>query len=108
MDPEIIALTVGIPGWPLALSRLAASLVLSLGAGYLTLLLTRLGYCRRSLPGEETSPTKASVCCSASAIRPAVSVRPAPTPLVRSVAGPTFAGLTRSLKGVDNLCPPTV
>ena len=41
MDPEIFALSVGILGWPLALARLAATLALSLGAGYITLVLTR-------------------------------------------------------------------
>ncbi len=41
MDPEIFALSVGILGWPLALARLAATLALSLGAGYITLLLTQ-------------------------------------------------------------------
>jgi uncharacterized protein len=43
MDPEMFALTVATLGWPLALARLAATLVLSLGAGYLTLALTRSG-----------------------------------------------------------------
>jgi uncharacterized membrane protein YraQ (UPF0718 family) len=43
MDPEIFALSVGFLGWPLAVARLLATLVLSLGAGYLTLLLTRGG-----------------------------------------------------------------
>ena len=41
MDPEIFALTVGILGWPIAVVRLVATLLLSLGAGYVTLLLTR-------------------------------------------------------------------
>jgi hypothetical protein len=41
MDPEIFALSVGILGWPLALVRLAATLALSLGAGYITLALTQ-------------------------------------------------------------------
>ncbi len=41
MDPEIFALTVGILGWPIAIARLVATLALSLGAGYLTLLVTR-------------------------------------------------------------------
>ncbi len=40
MDPEIFTLSVGILGWPLAFARLAATLVLSLAAGYLTLALT--------------------------------------------------------------------
>jgi uncharacterized membrane protein YraQ (UPF0718 family) len=43
MDPEKFALTVSLMGWPLAVARLAATLVLSLGAGYLTLVLTRGG-----------------------------------------------------------------
>jgi hypothetical protein len=51
MDPEIFALSVGILGWPLALARLAATLALSLGAGYITLLLTQ----RLSLEGIRSS-----------------------------------------------------
>ncbi|OGL07635.1 MAG: hypothetical protein A3I14_03555 [Candidatus Rokubacteria bacterium RIFCSPLOWO2_02_FULL_73_56] len=43
MDPEIFVLTVATLGWPLALARLGATLALSLGAGALTLLLTRAG-----------------------------------------------------------------
>ena len=66
MDPEIFTLTVGILGWPLALSRLGASLSLSLAAGYLTLLLCRLGYFRRILPEkQETDLRQASACCKA-------------------------------------------
>ena len=41
MDPEVFALSVGFLGWPLAVARLLATLLLSLGAGYLTLALTR-------------------------------------------------------------------
>jgi uncharacterized membrane protein YraQ (UPF0718 family) len=36
MDPEIFFLSVGLIGWKLAIWRLAATLVLSLGAGFLT------------------------------------------------------------------------
>ena len=43
MDPEIFALTVGILGWPIAVVRLMATLLLSLGAGYATLVLSRAG-----------------------------------------------------------------
>lgn len=43
MDPEIFALSVGTLGWQLALIRLGGALLLSLGAGYLTLLVQRLG-----------------------------------------------------------------
>jgi uncharacterized protein len=65
MDPEIFTLTVGILGWPLALSRLGASLALSLGAGYLTLLLCRLGYFSQILPEatDESHQLKVSACC---------------------------------------------
>jgi uncharacterized protein len=66
MDPEIFTLTVGILGWPLALSRLGASLALSLAAGYLTLLLCRLGYFRQILPDkQERDLQAASACCKA-------------------------------------------
>jgi uncharacterized membrane protein YraQ (UPF0718 family) len=43
MDPEMFALTVATLGWPLAIVRLGATLVLSLAAGYLTLVLQRGG-----------------------------------------------------------------
>jgi hypothetical protein len=39
MDPEIFFLSVGMIGWELAIWRLAATLVLSLGAGFITHLL---------------------------------------------------------------------
>jgi uncharacterized protein len=43
MDPEIFALSVGMLGWPLAVARLLTTLALSLGVGYLTLMLVRSG-----------------------------------------------------------------
>jgi len=43
MDPEKFALTVSMLGWPLAVARLAATLALSVGAGYLTVALVRAG-----------------------------------------------------------------
>jgi uncharacterized protein len=43
MDPEKFALTVSMLGWPLAVARLASTLALSLGAGYLTVALVRAG-----------------------------------------------------------------
>lgn len=76
MDPEIFTLTVGILGWPLALSRLGASLALSLGAGYLTLMLCRLGYFRKILPddGTDPHPQQSTSCCTAAAEKPPVPV----------------------------------
>ncbi len=94
MDPEIFTLTVGILGWPLALSRLGSSLALSLGAGYLTLLLTRLGYFRQILPGEEgkSAPTPAAACCSAPAQTSPVLVGLATAPAACCSAGQAPVG----------------
>ena len=44
MDPEIFSLSVAMLGWPLACARLSATLILSLGAGFVTLALTRSGW----------------------------------------------------------------
>lgn len=75
MDPEIFTLSVGILGWPLALSRLGASLALSLGAGYLTMALCRMGFFRQILPNEETDhPKKTAPCCAAPADAPSARV----------------------------------
>lgn len=67
MDPEIFALTVGVLGWPLAVTRLLATLALSLGAGYLTLLLTQTSWVSwaKSLIQKQTD--NAAVCCATSA-----------------------------------------
>lgn len=64
MDPEMFALTVATLGWPLALARLAATIVLSLGAGYVTLAFTRGGLLgsdilrRREAPVPAPSPAR--------------------------------------------------
>ena len=63
MDPEIFALTVGMLGWPLAVTRLVATLVLSLGAGYLTLLLTRSGVLGKVLR-RQPEAKRTDDCCS--------------------------------------------
>jgi len=44
MDPEIFFLSVGMIGWELAIWRLAATLVLSLSAGFITHLLMQNGW----------------------------------------------------------------
>src|SRR5215207_8432014 len=66
MYPEIFALSVGFLGWPLAVARLVATLVLSLGAGYLTLLLTRGGLLGKVLRRDEpeTRPEGTEGCCA--------------------------------------------
>ncbi len=55
MDPEIFALSVGVLGWPMAIARLGATLVVSLGAGFLTMALSRSRWLREVLPVMQTS-----------------------------------------------------
>ena len=76
MDPEIFTLTIGILGWPLALARLGASLTLSLAAGYLTLLLCRMGFFSRILPGEgeQSHQLQVSACCKAQREAPLIPI----------------------------------
>jgi uncharacterized membrane protein YraQ (UPF0718 family) len=49
MDPEIFFLSVGLIGWKLAIWRLAATLVLSLGAGFLTHAMMARGWLGRQI-----------------------------------------------------------
>jgi uncharacterized membrane protein YraQ (UPF0718 family) len=83
MDPEIFTLSVGILGWPLALARLGATLVLSLAAGFITLALTNSGILAQVLPGGKRRTTALDT-------RPATANGPAPGmagPLVLKVSG---------------------
>src|SRR5215218_651758 len=84
MDPEIFALSVGLLGWPPAVARLVATLILSLGAGYLTLLLTRSGLLGKVLRREEPEarPDEAGGCCVPE--RPALA---GPVPVSAKLAG---------------------
>src|SRR5215211_3906865 len=73
MDPEIFALSVCFLGWPLAVARLLATLILSLGAGYLTLLLTRGGLLGKVLRRAEPEglPEGTEGCCALETPAPA-------------------------------------
>lgn len=66
MDPEILVLSAGILGWPLALTRLGATLLLSLAAGYATLALGRTSLLQQVLPGSQlpSRPAAAETCCA--------------------------------------------
>ena len=97
MDPEFFALSVGMLGWPLALARLLGALALSLGAGYLTLMLVRSGL----LGGKvlrwgafekygKDETTGAEGCCKASASREPVLVSVGSKPV--PIAGTTTEG----------------
>ncbi|UCG26097.1 MAG: permease, partial [Chloroflexota bacterium] len=71
MDPEIFTLSVGVLGWPLAITRLVATLVLSLAAGFLTLALTNTAWLAQVLPGREKRAVAASAA-SPTLVTPAV------------------------------------
>jgi len=59
MDPEIFFLSVGTIGWELAVWRLAATLVLSLGAGFITQWLMDIGWLGRDvLRSKKTAPLR--------------------------------------------------
>ncbi len=87
MDPEIFALTVGMLGWPLAVTRLAATLVLSLSAGYLTMALTNAGLIGKVLRRTEAAEMTDG-CCS-------TEQRPAPQPVPVGVGAMPAASRAR-------------
>jgi uncharacterized membrane protein YraQ (UPF0718 family) len=61
MDPEIFFLSVGMIGWPLALWRLAATLLLSFGAGLITHLAMEKGWLGQSiLRSRKSTPVESS------------------------------------------------
>lgn len=76
MDPEIFALSVGFLGWDLAAIRLISTLLLSLGAGYLTLALTRGGLLGKVLRREQSDaePEGSGDRCTAETPSPAPPV----------------------------------
>ena len=110
MDPEVFALSVGMLGWPLAVARLLATLVLSLGAGYLTLTLVRGGFLggkvlRRGVLEKygEDETEAGEGCCEASAPRElalvAVGSKPLPDETYSRCAGsPALSVQTRIIR----------
>jgi len=102
MDPEKFALTVSMLGWPLAVARLAATLVLSLGAGYLTVALVRAGLLgtnvlrqSASLQASETKSRRLPVISGASDAAPPPSCCAPAEPAV------TYASLAQRLRHID-------
>jgi uncharacterized membrane protein YraQ (UPF0718 family) len=84
MDPEIFALSAGFLGWPLAVTRLVATLILSLAAGYLTLLLARSGFLKGAvLRRTPEAKEETSGCCSSEQ-----TIIPAKQPVLVGI-GPT-------------------
>jgi uncharacterized protein len=82
MDPEIFALSVGTLGWPLAILRLAAALIFSLGGGYITLALVR----GRVITG---SPLKDEIAVSAT--KPTCTCESESAPSRMAIRLPVFA-----------------
>jgi hypothetical protein len=71
MDPEILFMSAGMVGWDLALWRLGATLVMSFGAGLLTLLLERGGLLARGIlrePGAGRLPLPPAVPAQGAAL----------------------------------------
>jgi uncharacterized membrane protein YraQ (UPF0718 family) len=79
MDPEIFTLSVGVLGWPLALTRLVATLVLSLAAGFITLALTNTTSLAHILPGKRSR--------AAATVSPSAAMNNATLPLVMMASG---------------------
>ena len=104
MDPEIFTLSVGVLGWPMAVTRLVATLLLSLAAGFITLALTNTSLLTHVLPGRDKRPVAAA---SSSAAPPGGSV-----PLVMAISSnPLTQGSADSAPAAMNpaaMNPPAV
>jgi len=98
MDPEIFTLSVATIGWPLTFTRLGATLVLSLAAGYLALLLTRQGWLGRHILRQRTR--RQARTCSVSG---ACGAEPGAAPLPRqsTAHAPWWAELRDNLRHID-------
>lgn len=96
MDPEIFTLSVGILGWPLALARLAATLALSLAAGYITLALTKTALFEHFRPGKRQQRD--------TAVSPPPARRGLVMPLTLAAAGIPIAQTAPNLTA-SGVCP---
>src|SRR5574341_39454 len=88
MDPEIFTLSVATLGWPLALARLGATLILSLGGGFLTLALIHIGILSSDLLKRKASAED-------------VSVQPTVTPAANPLPVMPLAAITMNEVGPD-------
>jgi uncharacterized membrane protein YraQ (UPF0718 family) len=102
MDPEIFALSVGTLGWPLATARLGATLLLSLGAGFITLALTRTGVLSgpalrpKLLEAQRTAPPAPAEALRQPAFVPMMSLTAAPAQALAGAGGGCGCGDRRS------------
>lgn len=74
MDPEIFAFSVGLIGWPLAVARLVATLLLSLAAGYVTFALTNASPLADILSGALRHREPVAVTLASPAMSPPLSM----------------------------------
>jgi uncharacterized membrane protein YraQ (UPF0718 family) len=93
MDPEMFALTVATLGWPLAIARLSATIVLSLGAGYLTLALTRFGMLSHDVLRRAPAPRPTTA-----------TLRPLSVPLLQPAIAGGSGGATPAPAGGRSCC----
>jgi uncharacterized membrane protein YraQ (UPF0718 family) len=103
MDPEIFSLSVATLGWPLAVARLVATLIVSAGAGYITILLMRGGL----LP---TSVLKAKAADGAAPARqasaPAAAAQTERAPQIIPIASLATVGGSGFSAGAAVMSPP--
>jgi uncharacterized membrane protein YraQ (UPF0718 family) len=98
MDPEIYALTAAQLGIPVATARLVGALVLSLGAGLLTLFLERRGAFSAPLREEVTPTSEKASCSGAQADAPACSAAETAAPVAVGAASAGQGGGTRTVE----------
>ena len=104
MDPEIFTLSVAVLGWPLAIIRLAATLVLSLAAGFITLALTNSSFLAHILPGKrDLAGATASPAVATSGATLPVVMMTSGAPAPQSMTSPTAAAAA----GACNVCGDT-
>lgn len=100
MDPEIFILSAGVLGWPMAVTRLVATFLVSLGAGYLTLVLDRFKFFPEVLVQESilqkhrrakknTTPSVAQVSSPGRLLPVQAAPQPAPYTAVASLPNVT-------------------
>jgi len=90
IDPEIFTMTVSILGWQLATGRLIAVIVLSLGMGYVTALVMRMGWIKGDVVRPSARVVQATSCCETTEV---VATEPEPV-LASSLAGGGAASLS--------------
>jgi uncharacterized protein len=109
MDPEIFSLSVAMLGWPLACARFGATLAVSLGAGFVTLALTRNGWLGDVVL--RAQPAAVPSCCTASAVpAPAPVTSPAPMWAYTVPAGtiPVLPPVRTASVSSASCCPPSL